>query len=370
MSRRGVVAGVVAGLGAAVTTGVLVDRRIGKRLEAAARAGDVDDLGSLRGEVHRIRTSDGLVLHAEVDPLSPHVGEGTESHGEDDLTVVFVHGFALSLDCWHFQRAALRGRRRMVLYDQRSHGRSDRSEKDDATIEQCGQDLRRVIDELAPGRVVLVGHSMGGMTIVALAEQAPELFGDTVVGVGLISTTAGGMRAHKVVVKYVPDKVGTTLVKQGVMLAAQRDRLLELLRRRGSAVGLKLTDLFAFGDRPVPPAYVAFVDDMVSATPMSVLLEFIPQFDLFDKFHVVRAFERVPTWIMGGTSDKLTSIGHARKLHANIDGSHLVELDGGGHMPILEFKDEVNAALDELIAAAEEQVRSPRPTDVRERGAS
>ena len=59
MSRRGVVAGVVAGLGAAVTTGVLVDRRIGKRLEAAAREGDVDNLGSLRGEVHRIRTSDG-----------------------------------------------------------------------------------------------------------------------------------------------------------------------------------------------------------------------------------------------------------------------------------------------------------------------
>ena len=172
MSRRGVVAGVVAGLGAAVTTGVLVDRRIGKRLEAAAREGDVDNLGSLRGEVHRIRTADGLDLHAEVDARSPHVGEGTAEHGEDDLTVVFVHGFALSLDCWHFQRAALRGRHRMVFYDQRSHGRSDRSEKEDATIDQLGRDLRRVLDELAPGRVVLVGHSMGGMTIVALAEQA------------------------------------------------------------------------------------------------------------------------------------------------------------------------------------------------------
>ena len=71
MSRRGVVAGVVAGLGAAVTTGVLVDRRVGKRLEAAAREGDVDNLGSLRGEVHRVRTDDGLELHAEVDALLP-----------------------------------------------------------------------------------------------------------------------------------------------------------------------------------------------------------------------------------------------------------------------------------------------------------
>ncbi|QIK65434.1 alpha/beta hydrolase [Nocardioides sp. HDW12B] len=369
MSRRGIAAGVVAGLGAAVTTGVLVDRRIGKRLEAAAREGDVDNLGSLRGEVHRIRTSDGLDLHAEVDPRSPHVGEGTEEYGEDDLTVVFVHGFALSLDCWHFQRAAFRGRHRLVFYDQRSHGRSDRSEKENATIDQCGDDLMRVLDELAPGPVVLVGHSMGGMTIVALAEEHPELFGTRVVGVGLVSTTAGGMRAHKVVIKYLPDRVGTTLVKQGVMLAAQRDRLLELLRRRGSAVGLKLTDVFAFGDHPVPPAYVAFVDDMISATPMSVLLEFIPQFDLLDKFHVVRAFERVPTWILGGTADKLTSIGHARKLHAHIDGSHLVVLEGGGHMPILEFKDEVNAALDDLLEAAE-QHRAGGGQPERARGAS
>ena len=34
------------------------------------------------------------------------------------------------------------------------------------------------------GPIVLVGHSMGGMTIVALAELHPELFGDRVVGVG------------------------------------------------------------------------------------------------------------------------------------------------------------------------------------------
>ena len=42
---------------------------------------------------------------------------------------------------------------------------------------------------------MLVGHSMGGMTIMALAEEYPELFGDRVVGVGLISTTAGRARA-------------------------------------------------------------------------------------------------------------------------------------------------------------------------------
>ena len=43
------------------------------------------------------------------------------------LTLVFCHGYALNLDCWHFQRAAYRGLVRAVYYDQRSHGRSGRS---------------------------------------------------------------------------------------------------------------------------------------------------------------------------------------------------------------------------------------------------
>ena len=95
--------------------------------------------------------------------------------------MVFVHGFCLNLDCWHFQRAAYRGLVRTVYYDQRSHGRSGRSDREHADIDQLGRDLKQVIDQVAPdGPVVLVGHSMGGMSIVALAEQFPELIGDRV----------------------------------------------------------------------------------------------------------------------------------------------------------------------------------------------
>jgi pimeloyl-ACP methyl ester carboxylesterase len=354
MSRRGILAGVAAGLGAAATTGVLVDRRIGRRLVAEARVSDTDRLGSLRGEVHTVRTDDGIELHAEVDERAPYAREREVREDDAELTLVFVHGFALNLDCWHFQRAAFRGRRRMVFYDQRSHGRSDRSPEDHATIEQLGSDLKHVLDALAPGPVVLVGHSMGGMSIVALAEEYPELFGDRVRGVALISTTAGGMRAHRVVSRRIPDALGRRAVERGMLLASQRERLFELVRRHGSAIGLRIIDEFAFGDTDVPPSYVMFVDDMISATPLAVLVEFLPQFDLLDKFHVVRAFERVPTLVAGGTKDKLTSIGHARKLNKHIDGSRLLELDGGGHMPVLEFKDEVNAAILDLLSAAED----------------
>ena len=98
---------------------------------------------------------------------------------------MLCHGYALNLDSWHFQRRDLRDVARLVLWDQRSHGRSGRSTVPHATLEQTGRDLGDVIDEVAPdGPLVLVGHSMGGMTIMSLAEQRPELFRDRVVGVG------------------------------------------------------------------------------------------------------------------------------------------------------------------------------------------
>ena len=95
---------------------------------------------------------------------------------------------------------------------------------------------------------------------------------------------------------------------------------------------------------------------MLSATPFEVVAEFFPSFRALDKFDAVEALGRVPTAIICGTADKLTSIGHSRKLHERIPGSTLLECEGAGHMVILERHDQVNAALDQLIAAAAERV--------------
>jgi pimeloyl-ACP methyl ester carboxylesterase len=357
MNRRRTV-GLVAGSGIALAAGgYLVDRVWARR---ADRTTDTARLGSIRGEMHPVVTDDGVLLHAEVDEVAPYRTARTgDTAGQP--TVVFVHGFALNLDCWHFQRQAFRGKRRMVFYDQRSHGRSGRSPEGSATIDQLGRDLHTVLEALAPDeKVVLVGHSMGGMTIVALAEQHPELFGDRIVGLGMVSTTAGGQRVHKILSRHIPDALGRRLVERGLLVAAERDRLLELARKAGPGVARVVVRQFAFGSGHVPPEYVAFVDSMIAATPLQVLVEFVPEFDALDKFHVVAAFDRIPTWIVCGTRDKLTSIGHARKLASRITDSHLVELEGGGHMPILEFKDEVNAVLGELFAAADEQAAGVR----------
>jgi pimeloyl-ACP methyl ester carboxylesterase len=267
-----------------------------------------------------------------------------------------VHGFALNLHCWHFQRAAYRGLVRTVFYDQRSHGRSGRSAADNATIEQLGQDLLAVLDAVAAdGPVVLVGHSMGGMTIVSLAEEHPELFGDRIVGVGLISTTAGGLEPSRILLPMIPAKLTGGVTQRAVRTLARRHRTIDGLRRAGRAVAMVATDLFAFGDE-VPSAYVDFVDEMLSATPFEVVAEFFPSFRSLDKFHAVESMSRVPTTVICGTQDRITSIGHSRKLHERIAGSTLLECEDAGHLAILERHDQVNAALDQLISAAAERV--------------
>src|SRR6185312_9462022 len=81
---------------------------------------------------------------------------------------------------------------RQVLYDHRSHGRSGHSHPQACLLEQLGRDLGAVIRAAAPeGPVVLIGHSLGGMTIMALAEDCSELFAERICGVAFINTSAG-----------------------------------------------------------------------------------------------------------------------------------------------------------------------------------
>lgn len=349
MSLAGRVAGAVAGaLGVAVVGTTAGTVRRGQ--EIGRRTGDDTPFGSLRSPPVTLVADDGVTLHVEVDEVEQHPGTpGGEVSG---LTVIFVHGFALTLDCWHFQRAAYRGLVRSVYYDQRSHGRSGRSDREHATIDQLGLDLAHVIDTMAPeGPVVLVGHSMGGMTIVALAEKYPELFGDKVVGVGLISTTAGGLDPSRLLLPMLPARLSGRVAGRTVSTLALGHRVVDGVRRLGASFAQGATDLFAFGDT-VPAAYVDFVDDMLAATPFEVVAQFFPSFKGLDKFHAVEVMSRVPTTVIGGTRDRLTSIGHSRKLHERIAGSTLLECENAGHMVILERHGQVNAALDQLLTAA------------------
>src|SRR3954447_8294977 len=107
-------------------------------------------------------------------------------------TLVFVHGWTFSSRSWHYQRM-LAERHRLVLMDHRDHGESGTGPREHRTVEQVGRDLYAVLNATCAGTdVVLVGHSMGGMTIMALAAEHADLFGSPapVKAVALLDTSA------------------------------------------------------------------------------------------------------------------------------------------------------------------------------------
>jgi pimeloyl-ACP methyl ester carboxylesterase len=346
MSRTGRAAGLAgAALGLiamGIAAGTVAERRLMRRDQGALPAGEAP-LGSLRGRQQTVRTRDGLRLHVEID----------EARGSGAVTTIFVHGYALNLDSWHFQRLALRGQRRMVFYDQRSHGRSERSTRSESTISQLGEDLRDVIETVAPeGPIALVGHSMGGMTIMALADQAPELMAERVVAVGLVATSAGDMGDFTLGLPGLPGRVLRRLAPGVLAVAARAPGLAESGRRAGSDLGYLMTGRFGFGG-DVAPQIVDFADEMLASTPVTVVADFFPDFALHQRYAALTALRDVHTLVACGSDDAITPLGHSRRIVDLLPSAELAELEGAGHLVLLERPGEVTRLLGRLLGRAD-----------------
>ncbi|WP_049822799.1 alpha/beta fold hydrolase [Arthrobacter sp. H41] len=294
-----------------------------------------------------VRTDDGVVLHVETG-------------GRDDapVTVVFAHGFAARAQEFDAQRDALGEHARLVLFDQRGHGRSGWGDYRCATIEQLGRDLGHVIDTCAGnGPVLLVAHSMGGMAAIALAGQRPELFGPRIAGVALLSTAAG--RLTRV---GLPDSIAGTARSTGLADAAARALwfiapAIESLApfRRPSGRRWMLDRLF--GDDAPSPEAAHVMQDMWINTPQSVISAFYPAMVNYNRTDALDVFRNIPTLVLTGNSDSTISCQRSERLaHAIGDTARLVVIPGAGHMVNLTHPDAVNEALLELLESTRAHV--------------
>ena len=337
---------VAAGIAAGSLLGSALERRVLRRPLAEAT-----ERGLGFGTVHSpplvVAADDGVQLYVEIDEPDPGVG---------GPTVVFCHGYALNLDCWHYQRLTMReGGVRCVYWDQRGHGRSGRGMPGPVGIDRLGHDLQAVLEATVPhGQpVVIVGHSMGGMTIMALADQRPEMFGDRIVGVALVSTSAGRLAE---VTLGVPAAAARLMHRAGpgvVSALTHAPRLVELGRRTGNDLEFVLTRLYSFSSA-VPPAVVDFVRQMNTATPIEVVADFFPAFDDHDKEAALPVLQKVETLVLVGADDKLTPADHSRQIALTVPGAELVVREDCGHMIMLEYPEEVDAHLAGLLDRARE----------------
>jgi pimeloyl-ACP methyl ester carboxylesterase len=289
-------------------------------------------------------TDDGVRLHVEVDgaPAVP-------------VTVVLSHGFTARLVEWDLQRAALRARARLVLWDQRGHGRSGWTKLTAATIDRTGRDLGQVLDAVVPdGPVVLAGHSMGGMSIMALARQRPELFGARVVGVFLLATSAGGLVETGVLTRLIALVRRFGLLPLYLRLLQVLAPLLERFRRRGTRLGRRITRRLLFGRDDADPASVRMVQDLLEETPYPVAMAFYATFLEHDESASLAVLRRVPVTVVAATHDRLTPAAHGRRITDLIgENAELVVVPGAGHSVNLTRPEIVDRAFLRLLDRVE-----------------
>ncbi|MFL6091014.1 MAG: alpha/beta fold hydrolase [Aeromicrobium sp.] len=304
-------AGAVAGAGVAI--GVTRQRSLKQR----AHLGDEVPFGTVHSsarDTRDIRADDGVRLHVEID--------GDELSG---ATLVFTHGYVENVDVWHYPRLALRDKYRMVFFDHRSHGASGRSPIDHITMGQLAADLKTVIDETTDGPVILIGHSMGGMTIMEFARNYPEYFDHQVKAAILINTSSGRlMVTNPTFHRLAP------LVRRGSPVVTWA---------RGAVTRPAIRGILTGPD--IRAEHVDMIEKMVHRTSPSTFTHFSPLFTTLDTSEGFPTLGQVPTTVVGGVSDRLTPISHSRYIAKKIPGANLVELDRVGHFSMFENAERV-----------------------------
>ena len=332
--------GIAAGVGAGIVAERLAMRRVAQRADPERD----ERLDTMPGERVAVRSADGTELHCRV------VGPG------DAPTLVFAHGIMLDLTSWYYQWRAFSDRYRCVLYDQRGHGDSGVSPAGDYSLASLAQDLRAVLNAASPeGPVVVLGHSMGGMTIASLADLHPEEFGSRIVGAVMVDTTVSDL------VREIVGTVGAR-VERLVRPVARRFtsdvKRVDLVRRhvqaRGSDLAYALARATNFGP-DASPSQVAHVAKVAMRARPEIWAHTLTSLVDMDLRHALARIS-VPTLVVVGDRDRITPKTSAQALLRALPRGRGIVLSGAGHLAMLErhraFNRAVGAFLDEVLGSA------------------
>ncbi|MBV9722036.1 MAG: alpha/beta hydrolase [Mycobacterium sp.] len=332
-----------AGVGAIGTiAGITLARSMTRRGAVTDDPYADEDFETLDGDrSYLVTTPDGVPLAVrEVGPT------------DAPLTVVFAHGFCLRMGAFHFQRMRLSEEWgagvRMIFYDQRGHGRSGEAPPATYTVPQLGQDMETVLQVIAPrGPIVLVGHSMGGMTVLAHARQYPGHYGNRIVGAALISSAAEGV---------AKSPLGEILNNPALDAVRRAARSAPKLVHRGRNVSRSVIGPIlraaSYADVYVSPSVVAFSEEMMLGTPIPTMVEFLHALQVHDETAALATLAKIPTLIVCGDHDLVTPAEYSEKMADALPQSELVIVSKSGHLVLLSKPDPINDGLVRLVRRA------------------
>lgn len=278
-----------------------------------------DDLGP-------VRSFDGteLAVRAAGDPTKP--------------TIVFAHGFSLDLTTWHYQWTALSERYRCILFDFRSHGRSARAAGGDVSPAAFGGDLAAVLESVVPdGRALVVGHSMGAMSILAVADARPDLLEDRVAGCAFVGISSSDLLrgAMGSITELLRPRLGS------LTQAARRvNRLRRYVLSIPVDVGHVVARLTQFGPE-ASPHVVDYVVDLAAKAPTEVWTDALAGLMDLDLRHAAEHVH-VPAVVLVGEHDRVTPPASAVALAGELPEGRLELLAGAGHIAMMEAHEDFN----------------------------
>jgi pimeloyl-ACP methyl ester carboxylesterase len=330
---------VTAGIAAGAVAGGMIGRTV---LNARRRADPEADehLSELPpDDLGPVRSSDGteLAVRAVGDPSRP--------------TIVFVHGFSLDMTTWHYQWTGLSDRFRCVLFDVRSHGRSARAAGGDLSPLAFAHDLAAVLETVGDGPVLLVGHSMGAMSMLAMAETRPELFGDPVAGVVFVGSAASGLLrgAFGSVTELLRPRLGSLRQAAGRM-----NRLRKVVLSSPADVGQMVARATQFGT-DASPHLVRYVVGLAARAPSEVWTDGLAGLMEMDLRHAIEHID-VPALVIVGDQDRMTPPSSSVALAGELPRGRLEIVEGAGHFPMMERHAEFN----DRLASFAGEVLGPR----------
>lgn len=232
--------------------------------------------------------------------------------------MVLLHGYPLDHHVWDDVVPLLSDTFDLIVLDLRGFGGSSTVESF-YTMEDFAGDIAALLDHLNIQTAAIVGHSMGGYIALAFARLYPA----RVTGLGLVGSQALADAADRKEVRYksaaeVADKgIGSVVAVMTPKLTPDA-RLQEYAKR--SMEGQQ------------PAAYIGALKAMAERVDSTPALA---------SFHF-------PVVLVHGDADALIPIDRAREIKAAIPAAHLVEINGAGHMPMMESPQKTAEALKRL----------------------
>jgi len=188
--------------------------------------------------------------------------------------------------------------------------------------------------------VLLVGHSMGAMSMLAMAETQPELFVDPVAGVVFVGSAASDLvrGAFGSVTELLRPRLGS------LRQAAGRVNKLRRYVLSSPAAGAHLIARAAQFGPDASPHLVRYVVGLAARAPSEVWTEGLAGLMELDLRHAVQHIA-VPAMVLVGEQDRMTPPSSSVALASELPKGRLEVIPRAGHFPMMEAHEEFNRRL-------------------------